>query len=188
MIWRRIDCPGTEHFRLRSSATGGRLEGTVVVAEDGIPMSLRYEIVVSPEWETRSVRASLASGGFDRELELVADDQQRWSADGEEIPAVAGLFDCDLSLTPATNLLAVRRERLLDLPIGEPREVTSTFVLFPQVTIEPLYQRYTRIAERRFDYVNLDGSFETEIEVDDLGLVVYYPPFWERVSLPRQKG
>jgi uncharacterized protein len=185
-IWRRLDEPGAEHFRLWTIPGGARLEGTVVVVEDEVPMRLTYRITTS-DWHTHEVRLTFASGDDDRPLHLIVDREQRWAADGKYLPSVNGCLDVDLSLTPATNLLAVHTAGLLDLPLGEPRDVTSTYVLFPQMSIEPLAQRYTRIGDRRFHYLNLDGTFETEIEVDDMGLVVSYPPFWERVPLPTRE-
>ena len=47
--------------------------------------------------------------------------------------------------------------------------------------VEPLSQRYERTATRRYHYSAQTG-FETEIEVDDLGLVVRYGDIWERVA------
>jgi hypothetical protein len=181
-FWQRLDNQGMEHFTLWDDAGEPRLHGTVIVVEEGTPMRLDYEISCSPAWETRSAEIALATGDATRRLELNVDRHGHWRANGEETPAVSGLIDIDLSLTPATNLLAVRRLGLLDLPMGESRESTAAWVLFPGMTIKRLPQRYTRIAERRFAYENLVDGFTTEIEVDGMGLVVSYPPFWQRAA------
>lgn len=96
-----------------------------------------------------------------------------------EIPAVAGCLDVDLAFTPATNLLPLRR---LGLAVGESREMTAAWVCFPDLSVEPLAQRYTRLDEHRVRYESLGGTFTAELEVDELGLVVSYPPLWERVA------
>jgi uncharacterized protein len=97
-----------------------------------------------------------------------------------EIPAVAGCLDVDLAFTPATNLLPLRR---LGLAVGESREMTAAWVRFPDLSVEPLAQRYTRLDEHRVRYESLGGAFTAELEVDELGLVVTYPPLWERVAV-----
>jgi hypothetical protein len=181
IIWRRLDVPGFEHFRLWQTTSGPRLTGTVIAVEDGTPMRLEYEICTADSWETLSVTGTLDSADTTRALNLFADERRCWRIDGRELPDLSKCVDTDLSLSPATNLLPIRRLGLLNVPIGEPLEVTAAWVVFPLMTVEPLPQRYTRIADRRFRYESLGFDFTTEIEVDALGLVVSYPPLWERV-------
>jgi uncharacterized protein len=217
LLWRRVDIAGIEYFRLWESAAGPRLTGTVIIADAGIPLRLKYAVACAPDWTSRGVHVALTRGAVTRHLKLTAGDGQRWWRSTEEaprpggsphrevareaanagtgtgvaggsprpvpaaieIPAVAGCLDVDLAFSPATNILPLRR---LDLAVGESREMTAAWVRFPDLSIEPLAQRYTRLDERRVRYENRDGSFTAELEVDELGLVVSYPPLWERVA------
>jgi uncharacterized protein len=86
--------------------------------------------------------------------------------------------DVDLNVTPATNTLSLRR---LNLEVGASAEVVAAWVRFPELTVEPLWQRYTRIAEDRYGYES-DGGFTSELRVDELGLVVSYKGLFVRVS------
>ncbi len=180
VLWQRLDVPGAEHFRLWQGADGPRLAGTVLIAHDRVPVQVEYEITCSHAWETRSLRVVVSRGATARRMEIVVDDHHHWWRDGEELGAVAGCLDVDLSVTPATNTLPIRR---MDLGVGGAREVTAAWVRFPELFIEPLAQRYTRIAERQFHYESRGGAFATELEVDDLGLVIRYPPAWDRVAV-----
>jgi hypothetical protein len=83
-----------------------------------------------------------------------------------------------LAVTPATNTLPIRR---LDLDIGKSESVTATWIKFPNLEIQPLSQRYTRIAANIYRYES-DTGFSAEIVVDDLGLVITYPGCWERIA------
>jgi hypothetical protein len=67
------------------------------------------------------------------------------------------------------------------LAIGESAAVSAAWVRFPDLNVEMLSQTYGRISTNRYQYQSSTG-FRTEIEVDDLGLVVNYPPAWERVA------
>jgi hypothetical protein len=96
-----------------------------------------------------------------------------------ELPEVAGCLDVDLAFTPATNLLPLRR---LGLAVGEGRDATAAWVRFPELDIQPLPQRYTRLAERLVRYESRGGAFTADLEVDELGLVMRYPPLWELVA------
>ncbi len=179
MLWKRDDVPGLEHCRLEETAEGPRLVGTVLLGIDGAPLQVEYKVACSRAWETRSVRLMVIHGGETRRAELAVDDDGRWWRGGEELATVVGCRDVDLSVSPSTNTLPIRR---LAIPIGESRDVTAAWVRFPELTVEPLPQRYTRLSERRFRYESRAGAFTAEVEVDDLGLVVRYPPLWERVG------
>lgn len=177
-LWRRLDIIGLEHFRLHEAVDGPRLAGTILLAHEGTPLRVEYEIACDPGWRTRRVEVALEYGNDERRLELEADGEGAWRRGGEELAAVRGCLDVDLSLTPATNLLPLRR---LPVAPGESRDVTAAWVLFPSLEVKPLAQTYTRLDARRLRYESATG-FATEIEVDDADLVVRYPPFWERVG------
>jgi hypothetical protein len=183
VVWRRLDVVGTEFFQLSTGADGPRLEGGIIAVHDGAPMLVDYEIACTRTWETRRVALTTVTAAAKRRLELTVDERRRWWADGRELRGVTGCIDVDLGLTPSTNTLPLRRLGLLDLPEGESREVTAAWVRFPQLTIEPLPQRYTRLAGHRYRYESASGAFTAELEVDERGLVVSYPPYWERVRI-----
>ncbi|MGH7266732.1 MAG: putative glycolipid-binding domain-containing protein [Candidatus Rokuibacteriota bacterium] len=184
VLWQRLDVPGLEHCHVVDGPDGVGLHGSVIVAEDGAPLRVEYEVVCSPAWVTRRALVTVRDGEAVRRLELTADDRRRWWVNGREIEALAGCADVDLSLSPGTNALPVRRLGLLDLPAGESREATAAWVGFPELSVEPLAQRYTGLGGGRFRYEAASG-FVTELELDERGLVVAYPPLWRRVAIRR---
>src|SRR6202521_4184163 len=111
-------------------------------------------------------------------LSLNVENSGLWCCSGQEVAEVRGCLDVDLSITPATNTLPIRR---LDLGIGESESVTAAWIKFPELEVEPLSQRYTRTAENIYRYES-DTGFSAEIKFDDLGLVVTYPGGWERIA------
>ena len=179
-MWRRLDVHGLEHFRFRMETGGPRLAGTVLLAGDPVgPLRLDYDISCDARWATRSAGVTLVRGTATRRLSLALGARGRWRVDGEEVDLLRGCVDVDISLTPSTNLLPIRR---LGLAVGESREVNAAWVRLPELTVEPLDQRYTRLAEHRYRYESRGGTFVAELEVDPAGLVISYPPFWERVA------
>ena len=80
-------------------------------------------------------------------LEIAVDASARWTVNGIPSPGVYGCLDVDLSFTPATNLLAIRRT---SLAIGARADVRAAWLRFPELALEPLYQRYERLAESRY--------------------------------------
>jgi hypothetical protein len=60
--------------------------------------------------------------------------------------------------------------------------VSAAWVKVPDLTLEPLPQRYLRTEEGRYRYQSRGGDFTADIDVDEMGLVTRYPPLWERVA------
>jgi hypothetical protein len=179
VVWRRLDEPGADHCTLTPDGAGWRLEGTAVAALAGQPVRAAYAVTCDEGWRTRRVLVSVADGLGKRALRLDVDAHGRWWRNGVEQPALAGLLDVDIGITPATNTLPIRR---LALPVGAGHDVTAAWVRVPDLVIEPLPQRYTRLDTRRHRYESDEGRFVAELEVDDLGLVVHYDNGWERVA------
>jgi uncharacterized protein len=180
VLWTRRDRVSLEYFELREAVEDVRLSGTILtVEEDGKPMRVSYTVYCDREWATRSVRVGVDYASTSRDLVLTVDEQRRWWSEGKELAEVAGCTDVDISLSPSTNTLPIRR---LSLAPGEERDVVAAWIRFPDLVIESLPQRYVRTGEFLYRYSSAGGAFTTDIEVDDLGLVVRYPPAWERVG------
>jgi hypothetical protein len=203
VVWRRKDAPSLEYCRLwQLTAAGFALEGQIVAVLDSsasgapgesapersrpeaalpcmrAPVSCHYTVVCSEEWRTRSVHVRLDHDGQTRFLEIDVDDRGRWWRDRRELPEFREVLDIDLAITPCTNTLPIRR---LSLDIGQHADVTAAWIRFPELSIEPLTQRYTHARPGVYDYESDGGSFKAELAVDDLGLIVAYGSIWERV-------
>jgi uncharacterized protein len=176
-LWRRVDIQGLEYCSLHDSGRPS-MAGTVIVVPDDGPVRVEYAIECTAAWETAQVRIDATTPEGRVRFELARDDALRWTRDGVHVPTLDGCEDVDLSVTPSTNTLPIRR---LALGVGESRDVTAAWIRFPSCAIEPLPQRYTRVADRRYRYESRGGAFTAELEVDAKGMVLDYPPVWERV-------
>ena len=114
-----------------------------------------------------------------RALSLAADGQGHWSDEaGKALPALAGCIDIDLSGSPFTNTLPLRRAKL---EIGIPRHFRMAWI--PLHSLEPVRdeQIYTRLGHGRVRYQSADLSFERELTVDTDDFVLAYPGLFERM-------
>ena len=178
VLWRRLDLPGQEWSRLLGGPPPS-LAGSAVLAHDGRPCRLDYAVHCDSRWRTLS--ASVA-GWVGRErvlVELTADADGRWRLNGKDVPAVAGCVDVDLAFTPSTNTLPIRR---LALDVGGADDVRAAWLRFPELTLEPLEQRYHRTAVARYRYESRGGAFTGELEVDEAGMVLRYANVWEAIG------
>jgi len=177
--WRRLDLPALEDFEQDGRTFRGRIQ-----VDEAAPWSVEYRITFDARWVTSHVEATVRDADGARHLTLRRDASGRWMADGREIEACRGALDVDLGATPSTNTSAIRR---LGLAVGTSAELTATWVRFPDLTVLPLHQWYTRLAKHRYRYESLrDGTvvFQAELEVDENELVERYERFFERVDAP----
>ena len=177
ILWRRLDEPGHEAARLVHHAPFWQLGGTSVFAAEGRSCRLEYQVVCDAGWRTLHARVTGWFGAEPIKVEVYTNSARRWSINGRDEPAVAGCVDIDLSFSPSTNTIPIRR---LALNQGERAEVRSAWLRFPTLTLEPLVQSYTRTGESLYHYEAPSEEFVTDIEVGSDGLVRRYPPLWER--------
>jgi hypothetical protein len=68
------------------------------------------------------------------------------------------------------------------MAVGERRQFRMAWIFAPDLTLHPQPQAYTRLADRRYLFENLDGSgFTAQLAVDDDGIVLDYPSLFRRV-------
>jgi hypothetical protein len=177
--WGRLDVPALEDFEEDGPTFRGRIQ-----VQEATPWSVEYRITFDDHWVTRDVEASVRHTDGTRHLTLRREASGRWAADGRDLEACQGALDVDLGVTPSTNTSAIRR---LALAVGDSAELTAAWVRFPDLSVLPLQQRYTRLGAHRYRYESLqDGQvvFQAELEVDGSGLVERYERFFERVDVP----
>jgi len=183
VVWRNLQFEALEHFVLVRTDQQHNLRGEVVgVNAKGQPLRVNYVICCSLEWRTELVVVSQFNGAGSPTTRQIRVEGGRWAHHGpsnhEALPELDGCIDIDLGITPATNTLPIRR---LNLRIGQSAEVKAAWIKFPELTIAPLQQTYTRVSNFTYRYKSASG-FTADLEVDDLGLVINYPGGWQRLA------
>jgi hypothetical protein len=89
-----------------------------------------------------------------------------------------GCLDIDIAACAFTNTLPIRR---LALEVGQSAEIQVAYLHIPDLRVERVPQRYTRVAPQRYRYEGLSTGFVAEITVDEDGLVIDYPQLCRRV-------
>jgi hypothetical protein len=182
VVWKNLLLDGRDYCGLWQVSDGWLLKGTVVgVLKDQRPVLASYEVYADENWLTHRVHVERTIGADVKTLDLNVESRGVWRSAGQELPALSGCDDVDLALTPATNTLAIRR---LNLEIGRSASVIVAWVKFPDLMVQPLSERYTRLANDKYRYQSNTG-FAADITVDELGLVITYPGAWERIAASR---
>jgi uncharacterized protein len=170
-IWTGIDEWRAEAARVELVADGVDATGTQI----GAGYRLDYELHARDAWRTQSLAVTVATEGNERAIRLVHDGQARWTVDGDDAPQLDGALDCDLGLSPLTNLMPVRRHALHER--AGAAEILAAWVAVPELTVHASRQRYEHVRRGVVRYTDLGAhdGFTAELELDADGLVRVYP-------------
>jgi hypothetical protein len=190
VAWFKDDPLGMEFAEIGLSADRLRAGGTAIGTLPA-PYRLEYELETASEFVTTRLRVVSRGDGWRRTLELTRTEAGFWDIEadqegdaglrppGGDAARLVDARDCDLGLSPLTNLMPILRHGLSDG--GGTVELTAAWVAVPALTVAPDGQRYTHLSERLIRYEALDGSFAADITVDQDGIVVDYPGLARRV-------
>jgi uncharacterized protein len=180
-MWSAWQGPGLGHLRLAVRQSGVVADGLVLGVADGHPFRLSYEVRCDPYWRVRAARMGVPSEP--PRVELFSDGEGNWTgSDGQAVSYLRGCEYVDISETPFTNTLPIRR---LGLAPGESAEIAVAYLEGAELQPWPEPQRYTRLETGEgswsYRFVSLDGGFTAELPVDQDGLVLDYPGLFRRV-------
>jgi len=180
VVWKNLLLDGRDYCALWHTADGWLLKGTVVgLLKDQRPMLANYEIYCDENWLTHRVQVEQTIGSAVKTLRLSVESRGVWRSSSLELRDLHGCDDIDLAVTPASNALPIRR---LNLQVGSSASIIAAWVKFPELAVQPLSQRYTRVSKDTYRYESNTG-FAAEIVVDDLAMVTAYSGAWERIAV-----
>jgi hypothetical protein len=197
LFWRRTDTAGAEHV-ICVERGGLRARGTALAASP-VPYSCRYEVLTDDQWATTRCEVTVEGAGFLRSVRLER-AAGRWRVSAteqgsldaallaaghpgadppgcEEPSSLSEALDVDLTGSPLTNTLPVRRLGLLDVP-GQRRAIEVAWVLVPSLEVLPSSQTYELREPGLVRFTS--GDFVADITVDERGYVRHYPGLADR--------
>lgn len=172
--WQALAWTGFEHCHVSEAADGVVFRSSLIGERDGFGYGTFYEIQLEADWTFRALTLRRHDG---RVLRLLSNGAGDWKLNGQRAPALEGCVDIDISGSPLTNALPIRRARFV---ADEPQRFDMAWI--PLDTLEPFRdsQIYTKLDDRRYRYAAADGSFTEVLTVDEHGLVVDYPTLFKR--------
>jgi hypothetical protein len=182
VMWWAWDGPGLGHLRLAVRESGVVADGLVLGVADGRSFRLAYEVRCDAHWRVRAARVGVP--GEPPKVELFSDGEGNWTGpDGRALPYLEGCEYVDVSETPFTNTLPIRRLRLSP---GESAEITVAYLDGAELQPWPEPQSYACLEESEggglYRFLSLDGGFTADLPVDADGLVLDYPGLFKRTA------
>lgn len=140
--------------------------------------SVQYVLRLSATWQVRQML--LFRDLEEPDLWLATDGGGRWGEmNGAHRTELDGCYDVDLTCTPFTSTLPIRRLPLLD---GHTAELPVVVVDPETLEVRTETHRYTKISAHRWRFAQPDLLYEVEFDVDDYGLVLDYPESFRRLD------
>jgi hypothetical protein len=200
LFWSGLDSQRWEvaHFKLNSQGVTAR--GTQIGTE---PVRYRMDYVLDARdgFVTRQLDVRAEGEGWSRGLVLRHDGRGAWTCDVEAsgqvdlhapgaergvLEQLTEARDCDLGLSPVTNLMPIRRHGL-NVDDGA-ADIVVAWVSAPDLKLYPYAQRYESIRRSaegslvRFIDRGLSEGFVADLRLDADGLIELYPQLAERVG------
>jgi hypothetical protein len=106
--WQDWSGNGIEHLVLHQNE-GALATAVVLGRREDVTFAAEYLVQCDREWRTTSVAARLV--GMDNGVALSSDGLGAWRDEAEQrrLPALDGAIDVDITCTPFTNTLPIRR-------------------------------------------------------------------------------
>jgi uncharacterized protein len=178
--WKRRDLEGFGFVTMDESADGRRIHGAEVAAEGDAIWAVRFDLDVDDSWTTLAMDTEVVRDGGSRRLLLERSPDGTWRADGSPAPDLDGCTDVDITSTPFTNTLPIRR---LNLGVGDTHVIKAAWLEVPELAVQSLDQRYTRLPSEggndRYEYQSLPAGTTYQLVVDSDGIVIDY----ERIAV-----
>lgn len=198
VAWVKDDPFGVEFAELEIGRDHLWAQG-VVVGGGPLPYRLDYELDTTGDFITSRIHAVSRGEGWRRELDLRRDAAGVWSVAasgqgqlalepaGGDARCLVETLDCDLELSPITNMMPILRHGLTKG--GGPIELTMAWIAVPALSVRADRQRYrhglSAADHHVIRYEAVDGTFAADITVDADGVVIDYPGVARRLSAPK---
>lgn len=177
IVWKSTYINTTE-FTTIISKDNIEVNGRIIGQGFGQLLNVNYNLEINNKWEIQKVRInSQSDNSFN--IFLYKNKNNHWvNDDGEILNQLNNCTDIDITLTPFTNTLPIKR---LNLNIGESKEIEVVYFDLPSNKFSPAKQRYTNLGNGFYKYESLASGFTANLYVDNEGIVINYPSIWHRV-------
>lgn len=181
IIWESLDEIGQESLLIAEDDSNIITESVVLGVYEELPYRIWYNINCDKNWRVREVTVK-SMGRDSKKMNLISDGKGNWNIDGKIAENLKGCYDIDISVTPFTNTIPIRR---MNLEKGESHKINVIYIDAINFMIRPVIQCYTYLSEKnnvhKYLYENLSSGFTSEIYVDDNGFIIEYPELYKRV-------
>lgn len=176
VVWEGIDQKSMECLSWKEENSETTITSHITGVIGSIPFGIHYMIELDAQGQVQHFLVSDLNNP-DNVIEHYTDSKGKWFDRDEAVNDLEGCRDIDISLTPFTNTLPIRRLRLVQ---GQRTPLDVVYIRFPEFTLQKVRQYYTKLGDRLYLYEGASG-FRAELPVDANDMVTDYPGLARRL-------
>src|SRR5438132_6414297 len=129
--WQDWSGRSIEHLVLREDENQIAADGAILSTVDDNVFATRYHVLCDRSWRVKKVE--IGAIGSDLCAALASDGVGNWTdGSGTALPQLGAAIDIDISITPFTNTLPIRR---LKLQTGQSEDILVVYIHLPSLAI-----------------------------------------------------
>jgi hypothetical protein len=179
LLWTGREYYSLENCLVDVQSAGTEIISTIIGKYKEKIYKVEYLIKTNHDWETILLEIHSRHSDKTQSIRLQGDGKGNWTGNNENADQFKGCIDVDISLTPFTNTLPIKRLRLDQ---DQSKEIQVIYFDLLEGQIKPVRQKYTCLSKTKYHYGNVPNDFEATIEVDEEMFVVDYPSLFFRTA------
>lgn len=177
LVWKGLENATLEHCTIIRSPGNILVQSKIEGAVNNVHTVVEYELQLTNAWIVYAVELKMNRAESEQSVKLIHNKSGEWSDSALHIlPQLEDCIDLDISVTPFTNTLPVKR---LCFKPGESRELKMVYIDLPSFELKMSRQRYTWLGNNRFIYEGMDTGYKNEITFNPDSFVIQYPGLFE---------
>lgn len=178
IIWKGLLYNSLEYFQISEIGDTFFVKSKIIGTYDNQVYFVEYVLNIDKEWNVSNFNIEFEINGKRKKITAVK-NKNEWNINGDINIQFTDIDFIDISLSPFTNTLPIRR---LKLNGSQEIEIKVIYIDILNGLIKPVNQKYKRNNSFNYKYKNIPNDFEADIDVDEFGLVTFYPALFERVT------
>jgi hypothetical protein len=179
LLWTGREYYSLENCLVDVLSAGTEIISTIIGKYKEKIYKVEYLIKTNQNWETILLEIYSRHSDKTQSIRLQSDGKGNWTSNDGNAEQFKGCIDVDLSLTPFTNTLPIKRLRLNQ---NQSKEIQVIYCNLLEEQIKPVRQKYICLSKTKYHYENIPNDFEATIEVDEEMFVVDYPSLFFRTA------
>jgi len=185
IIWKRDDDESSTSETLQFKKYGKDFIARSIVNGllESQPILIEYQVIINRNWIVKEVEIKSLLGESNK-ITLKSDSNGKWyDMDNQEISELDGCIDIDISITPFTNTLPIKR---LGSSLEQKTKITVLYFDVRNWGFKKVEQYYTKLTDNLYKYEGVFRDFVADLPIDNSGFVTTYPELFKRLY-PKNK-
>lgn len=180
ILWAGNSINSMERCMINHESNNILVTSSIIGSDQNETFIVNYELVLDLDWLTKSLTVSYESNTKTYRYDLIQPKPGEWVVNGEKNINLDNHIDVDISLTPFTNTLPIKRLKLLS---NQQEIIKVVYLNLLDGSIKGTNQKYSKLDENEYRFETVPNDFESIITVDTHGFVVEYPKLFKRLVL-----